>query len=298
MGNKVSSLPCTALGHGVGFGLLAVFMFSATLPATRVAVAGFEPLFVTFGRIAIAALLAVLLLAKRRERWPTRTEWKGLATVAVGVVVGFPLLSAWAMVHLPASHGAIILALLPLATAAMAVVRAGERPAPVFWLASVVGSGAVLTFALYRGAGALGQPDIALFGAIAAAALGYAEGGKLARTLGGWQVICWSLVLALPIALPFAFLFYPWASPPIALPPWLGLFYVALFSQFFAFFAWYRGLRDGGIARIGQLLLLQPFLTIAVSSVLLGEEIGWDIAAFAASVVILVALGRRASVRH
>lgn len=298
MSNKVSRLPCPALGHGVGFGLLAVFMFSATLPATRVAVAGFEPLFVTFGRIAIAAVLAVLLLAKRRERWPTPTEWKGLATVAAGVVIGFPLLSAWAMVHLPASHGAIILALLPLATAGMAVVRAGERPSPAFWLAAVVGSGAVLTFALYRGAGALGWPDIALFGAIAAAALGYAEGGKLARTLGGWQVICWSLVLTLPVALPLALLLYPWPSPPTALPPWLGLFYVALFSQFFGFFAWYRGLHDGGIARIGQLLLLQPFLTIAISSVLLGEEVGWDIAVFSGFVVVLVALGRRAPVRH
>jgi len=284
------------LGHGVGFGLLAVSIFSATLPATRVAVAGFEPLFVTFGRVVIAALLAAALLIKRRERQPTWTEWKGLAIVAAGVVVGFPLLSAWAMVYLPASHGAIVLALLPLATAGMAVIRAGERPSSAFWWVAAVGSATVLAFTLRGGAGRLYWPDIALFGAIVAAALGYAEGGKLARSLGGWQVICWSLILALPVALPYAFLYYPWGSPPAAPAPWLGLLYVALFSQFLGFFAWYRGLHDGGIARIGQLQLLQPFLTIVISSALLGEKMGWDIIAFAGLVVALVAFGRRASV--
>lgn len=289
----------TVLRGGVCFGLLGVLQFSGTLPATRLAVAGFEPQFVAFGRIVLAAVLAGLLLFWRGERRPAPHEWKRLAIVAAGVVVGFPLLSAWAMVSLPASHGALVLALLPLATAGMAALRAGERPSPRFWLAALAGSLLVAVFALHRGAGeflSFAWADLALLGAVIAAALGYAEGGVLARTLGGWQVICWSLLVALPLALPLALLSYPWQAPPGALSPWLGLLYVALFSQLIGFFAWYRGLRDGGIARIGQLLLLQPFLTMVISALLLGERVAWSAYLFAVLVVLCVALGRGAAV--
>lgn len=283
---------------GLLYGFVGVFGFSLTLPATRAAVADFTPLFVGLGRGFVAAIIAAIVLALSRQPLPSWKQLKELTIVAFGVVLGFPLLSAWAMERLPAAHGAVVLGLLPLATALAAVVRAGERPSLNFWLASIVGSATVVGFALIDGVGQLQLGDLALLGSIVAAAIGYAEGGRLAQSLGGWQVISWALVLAVPVeVLPLAISLEHqnlFASPTA----WLGFGYVSLVSQYLAFFAWYRGLAVGGVARVGQLQLLQPFLTILASALLLGEEITHLTAGAAFVVVMSVAVGRQTSVQR
>jgi drug/metabolite transporter (DMT)-like permease len=284
---------------GLLLGLLGVALFSLTLPATRIAVASLDPVTVGLGRAVVAALLAGALLLATRQRWPRGREWRSLAIVALGVVLGFPLLSAWAMTQVPAAHGAVVLGVLPLATAAFGALLAGERPVPLFWAVGLLGSALVVVFALREGGGEVTWPDLALLAAVAAAALGYAEGARLSRTLGGWQVISWALVLSAP------FLLWPVAEAVAevelaALPwqAWAAFAYVALISQFVAFFAWYRGLALGGIAKVGQLQLLQAFFTLGFAALLNGEAIGWDTLGFALAVVACVAVGRRLPVRR
>ena len=280
---------------GLWYGLLGVLSFSLTLPATRVAVAYLDPTVVGLGRALVAAVLAAVLLKATRQRLPTRVELHSLAIVACGVILGFPFLSAWALRQVPAAHGAIVIGLLPLATAFAAAVRVGERPSWQFWLASVAGSAIVIVFALVSGGG-LHMADLALLGAVAAGALGYAEGGRLARTLGGWQVISWALVLAAPfISIPVGIALWQHgaAAPPSA---WLAFGYVAVVSQFLGFFAWYRGLALGGVARVSQIQLLQPFLTLVASALLLHEQVTLATVLVALVVMLTVALGRRAAV--
>lgn len=282
--------------QGFWYGLAGVASFSLTLPATRVAVGAFAPVTVGLGRALVAAVLAAAALRLARQPLPRGAQWRSLALVAAGVILGFPLLSAWAMQRVPATHGAIVLGLLPLATAGAAALRAGERPSRSFWLAAAAGSAVVLAFALGTGAGRLQAEDLALLGAVAAAALGYAEGGRLARDLGGWQVIAWALVIAAPVlALPVAVAVWRtgMSGPPQA---WLAFGYVAAVSQFAGFVAWYKGLALGGVARVGQLQLLQPFLTILASGLLLDEPVTPGTFAAALLVVATVALGRRAPI--
>ena len=281
---------------GLIYGFIGVFCFSLTLPATRAAVADLDPTIVGLGRALVASVLAACYLFFRRQPLPSRVQFKSLFLVAAGVVVGFPLLSAWAIHRVPAAHGAIVLGLLPLATAVAGALRAGERPSGAFWLASSVGSAAVIAFALFTGGGRLHPADIALVGAVIAAALGYAEGGKLARDLGGAPVICWALLVAAPfLVVPVGFALYQhgFSASPTA---WLGFAYVSVVSMFFGFFAWYRGLALGGIARVGQIQLLQPFLTLLGSAVLLGEKITPVTVGFAVVVVFCVAAGRKTAV--
>lgn len=281
-----------ARGHGVLWGLVGVTSFSLTLPATRAAVEALNPFFVALGRALVAGLIAAAVLTLTRSRHPTRAEWRLLVPSALGVVFGFPLFTTWAMKYAPATHGAVVLAILPLATAAAGAVVAHERPSAGFWAVGVLGSAVVIAFALHEGSGALHVADLALLAAVASAAIGYAWGAKAAASLGGWQAISWSLVICLPILLPMV----PWAASSdfVAVPmrSWLGFAYVAVVSQYVGFFAWYRGLSEGGIARVGQLQLLQPFLTILASAVLLGEPAGSAVWGFAALVVALVAIGR------
>lgn len=278
--------------------MVAVTAFSLTLPATRVAVAELDPVFVGLGRSVVAAVIALFILLFARPRLPTRAQWRGLIIVALGVVVGFPLLTAWAMQRVPASHGAILLGLLPLATAAAAALRAKERPSRGFWIVGIVGSALVVIFALISGAGKPTFSDLALLAAVLAAALGYAEGGRLAQTLGGWQVICWALVLAAPFLLvPVAVVGLPLGAP-ISLNAWLAFAYVALVSQLLGFFIWYHALALGGIARVSQLQLLQPFLTLFAAGLLLGERITPLMVAFAVAVVVSVAVGKKMPVQR
>lgn len=253
-------------------GLVGVVCFSVTLPVTRLAVPQMGGTFVGLGRALVAAVLAGILLWLRREPLPDRRHWPALAVVALGVVVGFPLLSALALKGLPAAHSAVLVGLLPAATAVMAVVRAGERPSAAFWGSCAVGAVSVLLFAAAEGAGMPRLGDLQLLGAVLAAAVGYAEGGRLARELEGWRVICWALILAAP------FLVVPvWLSSGTvshATPAaWAAFAYVSSVSMFLGFFAWYRGLALGGVARVGQIQLLQPVLTLAWAALILGEAI-------------------------
>jgi drug/metabolite transporter (DMT)-like permease len=269
-------------------GLLGVLGFSFTLPATRLAVEELDPTLVGLGRAAVAALPAALLLALWREQLPDRATLGRLALVALGVVFGFPLLSALALREVTAAHGAVIVGLLPAATAILAVVRAGERPSPGFWLASGAGLAAVLAFAATQGAGLPGTADLLVLGAVGLGAVGYAEGGALARELGGSRVICWALVLSLPLTLPAGVASAAAGGLDAGADAWLGFAYVAIVSMFLAFFAWYAALGRGGVAKIGQVQLVQPLLTLGWAAALLGEHVG--AATLAASLAVLASV--------
>jgi drug/metabolite transporter (DMT)-like permease len=273
-----------------------VLCFSFTLPATHLADPAFGGIIVGLGRAIIAAGLAGLVLVLRREALPPRHTWLGLLLVALGVVIGFPLFSALALEGTSVAHGAIVNGLLPAATAIGGVWRAKERPPVLFWLSSIAGTLAVLLFVIVQGGGHLQPGDGWMLAAVAAGAVGYTEGGRLARELGGWRVICWALVLAAPI------LVFPVGWDLIHhrvqadLPAWLGLGYVSVFSMFLGFFAWYRGLALGGIARISQLQLLQPLLTIGWAALFLGEALTPITGLTAALVVLCVAVGQRSRI--
>lgn len=297
MAGRAVAAPARGMG-GMAYGLLGVLGFSLTLPATRVAVAYLDPTLVGLGRALVAAVLAGVVLLVTRAPRPTGGQWRRLIVVALGVILGFPLLSAWAMTHLPAAHGAIVLGVLPLATALAGAVRSHEQPSAGFWLASLAGSAVVIGFSLSQGAGRLDGADLVLLAAVAAAAVGYAEGGRLAVELGGAPVICWALLLAAPfLVLPvgWAVAAHGWQAPPQA---WIAFAYVSLISQLLAFFAWYRGLALGGVARVSQLQLLQPFLTVVLAALLLGETVTWTMLGAAVLVVITIVLGRRTGVRR
>jgi len=279
---------------GYLFGFVGVASFSLTLPATRLAVAALDPVFVGLGRAVVAAVLAAIVLAVRRAPWPGWALLPRLALVAGGVVVGFPLFSAWAMQSAPAAHGAVVIGLLPLATAMAAAWIAHERPSRLFWLCAIFGSAVVAGFALWRGGGAPQAADGLLVLAVASAAIGYAEGGRLARTLPSWQVICWALVIAAPlVAIPTALA----ADARLLAAPvsaWAGFAYVSVVSMFLGFFAWYRGLAQGGIAAVGQVQLVQPFLTIFASAWILDEQIEAATIVAAGLVIASIVVGRRA----
>jgi drug/metabolite transporter (DMT)-like permease len=285
--------------RGMLLGLVGVAMFSLTLPFTRMAVAELDPLFIAFGRALGAALLAGLWLGWRRAPLPPRAALLPLALVALGVVIGFPLLSSIALRWVPASHGAVLAGLLPLMTALYSAMRGDERPSAAFWLMAVLGAALVIAFALSQGGGALHLADLLMFLAVAAGAVGYAEGGKLARTLGGPETISWALLLALPLVAPLL----AWHYGPrldafagVGAAAWTGLAYMTVFSMFIGFFFWYRGLALGGIARVGQVQLLQPFMSLVGAAVLLGEPLTLHNSLFALAVIAVVFAGRRLQV--
>lgn len=283
---------------GMWLGLVGVAIFSLTLPFTRLAVAELNPVFVAFGRAVVAAVCAVALLWRIKAVRPTISQWKSLLVTSLGVVVGFPLFSSVAMRYVPAAHGAIVLGILPLATALFGALRFGERPSAGFWLAALFGSAIVVWFALRQGGGSFHWADMALFAAVIAAAMGYAEGGRLSQTMGGQQVICWALVLSLPILLPLT-IWLGWQYGVSASPKaWLGFAYVSLFSMFIGFFFWYKGLALGGIARVGQVQLLQPFMTLLGAALILDEVLDTTNLLFALAVIAVVAIGRQMAVRR
>lgn len=271
-------------------GLLGVLAFSFTLPATRVAVEELDPTFVGIGREALAALPAALLLVLLRGPRPTRSQLLRLGLVALGVVFGFPLFTALALRELTSAHSAVVVGLLPAATAVAAVVRAGERPSRRFWLASLAGLVAVLAFAASQGAGLISGADLLILAAVVLGAIGYAEGGALARELGGWRVICWALVLSAPISVPVAVVAAAGSDMSASSDAWLGFAYVTAVSALLGFFAWYAGLARGGVAKIGQVQLVQPLLTLAWSALLLGEDVNAT-TLFAAVLVVLCVVG-------
>ncbi|HEX8605509.1 MAG TPA: DMT family transporter [Pseudoduganella sp.] len=284
---------------GMLLGLAGVAIFSLTLPFTRLAVSELDPLFVTMGRAVVAALLAGLWLWWQRAPLPGRAALPALAIVSGGCVIGFPLLTSFAMRALPASHGAVLVGILPLATALFAALRGHERPSAGFWCAALAGSGLVIGFALGQSGGTLHLADVLMLGAVVAAGMGYAEGGRLAQAMGGQQVISWALLLSLPVALPLA----AWdiwrhggdlgAAGPAA---WGGFAYTCVFSMFVGFIFWYRGMAKGGVARVGQVQLLQPFLTLLGAAAVLGEPLQASHLLFALAVIGTVALGRKMAV--
>lgn len=279
--------------EGWGSGLLGVVIFSGSLPATRVAVAGFSPLFLTSARATIAALLGLALLGLWRQTPPRRRDMGSLAVVALGVVIGFPLLTALALQYVTSAHSIVFIGLLPLVTAGFAVLRGGERPKPLFWLFSSLGSASIAAFALANGGPASLKGDLLMCAAIVLCGLGYAEGARLSRHLGGWQVISWALVLAAPLMLLLTLMTLPTSLQGIGMPAWFGLAYVSVFSMLVGFVFWYRGLALGGIAGVGQLQLFQPFFGLALAGILLREPIAWTMIAATGLVVICVSFARR-----
>jgi drug/metabolite transporter (DMT)-like permease len=279
--------------EGWGSGAIGMTIFSGSLPATRAALEGFAPLFLTGARATLAALLAALCLALLRQPLPGRRDLASLAIVSLGVVVGFPLLTALALQHITSAHAIVFVGLLPLSTALFGVLRGGERPRPLFWLFALLGAAAVSGFALSQDGAASPIGDVAMIAAIIVCGLGYAEGAMLTRRLGGWQVISWALVLSSPPMLLLTVLTWPGASHGITGAAWLGLAYVSVFSMFIGFAFWYRGLARGGTATVGQLQLLQPFLGLAFASLLLHEPVSADMIGAAAIVVLCVAMARR-----
>ena len=280
---------------GLWWGLLGVLAFSFTLPFTRIAIGGLSPLFIGSGRAVVAALLAGIALVATRQRIPTGAQWGRLAIVAGGVVAGFPLLTSFAMTTTPASHGAVVIGLLPAATAVAVVLRTRERPASSFWVFAVLGAvGAVVFAALQNGGlGALTGADLLLFGAVVAAAIGYAEGGLLARELGSWQTISWALIVAAPLMAALTVVSAV-QQPPAATPvQWLAFAYLAAVSMFLGFFAWYRGLAIGPMAQVSQIQLVQPVMSIAWAVLLLHEPIGWATAVGGLAVIACAALAVR-----
>jgi len=282
--------------RGLLWGLLGVAAFSLTLPATRAAVPSLGVAFVFLGRVTGAGLAAALILLLTRQPLPRHEDWSGLIITSLGVVLGFPLLTTLAMMYVPASHGAVVVGLLPISTAVAGVVLAGERPSAGFWLASSAATAIVLAFILQSSGARLSLPDTALIGAVLAAACGYAKGGQLAGRLGSWQVICWSLAMALPVTATASILFVNLPQQPVAHAAWIGFAYVTLVSQLTGFFAWYYGLALGGIARVSQTQLFQLFFTLAASAWLLGETIDGRILIYGTAVVITVAIGARARI--
>jgi drug/metabolite transporter (DMT)-like permease len=278
---------------GMVHGTIGMVIFAGSLPATRAAVIGLDTGFITAGRAAITGLLAIALLAMRRQRLPRRKEWFPLLVVAGGVVLGFPLLSALALRSVPATHAIVFVGMLPLMTALFAVLRAGERPRAAFWPWAVAGSAVVGGYAMLHDGAGFAMPDLFMLGAILVCGLGYAEGSRLSRQLGSWQTICWALIISLPVSLPVMLLRWPAALADVPLPSWIGFAYVSLLSMFIGFFFWYRGLSLGGAARVGQIQLFQPFLGLALAALTLGEHVSPDIFAVAAIVGLCVWRARR-----
>jgi drug/metabolite transporter (DMT)-like permease len=286
--------PSTSHLRGTLLGFIGVAIFSLTLTVTKFAVKELDPVFLSIGRTVAAGACAILILLATRQPWPSFTDIKKLMVVAAGVVFGFPLFSAIAMKSAPASHGSVVLGLLPLATACMSTIFAGERPTLMFWLWSLLGSTLVVIYALWDGGAALHGADSLLLLAVVTASMGYAAGGALSRKLGGWQVICWALVIALPLTVPITVYTGSHIMGPISTQSWLCFAYLALMSQLIGFFAWNKGLAIGGVARVGQVQLLQGFMTQASAALLLGEVLTMRSLVFAGLVGVCVWMGRRA----
>jgi len=278
---------------GMLFGLLGVLSFSLTLPATRFVIPYLDPIFIGLGRAVIAATFAVVLLMVMKQPIPSKNQFYRLAITAMGVVIGFPVFSAWAMQTVPASHGGVVLGVLPLATAIAAVLVSHERPSVGFWISGLLGGAIVTIYALLNGVGSLHIGDLFLFFSIVSAAIGYAVGGQLSKEMGGWQVICWALLISLPFIIGPTLIFAPADALDIPISVWLIFLYLALVSQLFGFFLWYKGLALGGIARVSQTQLIQPFLTIAAAALFINEFIDIKTIVFALLVTSAVVVGKK-----
>ena len=282
---------------GLLLGFVGTCLFAGTLPATRLAVTGFDPFFLTVARATLAGIAGVAVLLVTRRSLPPHRLWPELAAAAICTVLAYPLLAALAMMTVPAAHGGVVLGILPLATAALAAWLAHERPSPGFWIASVAGAAIVLVFVFRRNDGtAFGLGDVFLLGLVIVGALGYTLSGRLSARMPGWEVISWQVAMFLPLFALASFLLWPQHIEQVLAPPWAGLAYVALISQYSAFFVFNAGMAMGGIARVGQMTLLQPFVIVALAWPVNGEPISVETLGFAAAVVATVLIGQRARV--
>jgi drug/metabolite transporter (DMT)-like permease len=282
--------------RGYFLGIIGVAIFSLTLPFSHLAVRELDPVFVSVGRTVVAGLASLIILLATRQPQPSRADALRLLVVIAGVIFGFPVFSTIAMKTVDASHGTVVLGLLPLSTAFMSTIFAGERPSAAFWAWSLLGSVLVVTFALWQGDMTLRGADVLLLLAVLAAGMGYAAGGALSRKLGGWQVICWALVMALPVTLPVTLFLAVKIDQPVQWISWTSFFYLALFSQLIGFFAWNAGLATGGVARVGQVQLLQTFMTLFAAWAFFGEALSLRAIIFACLVALCVWMGRKAQV--
>lgn len=274
-------------------GFICVVIFSGSLPATKIAINGFSPDFLTVGRATITGLIALLILGLLRQKLPTKAHLIPLAIVAVGGVIGFPLLTSLALRYVSSAHSIVFTGLLPLVTAFFAVIRARERPRKLFWMFSVLGSLFVIGFALFQGGQSTLLGDTYMIAAILLCGLGYAEGAVLSKQLGSWQVICWALVISFPIMLVLGIVLWPDNLTTIPTSAWARLLYVSLFSMLIVFFFWYRGLTEGRIASVGQLQLLQPFIGLLLSAWLLNEAVSGLMIASTCGVLLCVAASKK-----
>ena len=276
-------------------GFAGIVVFSGSMPATRAAVMALDPFFVTTARASIAGCIAGIALLLMRAPRPSREDVQRLLITAAGVVLAFPLLSGLALQHISSARSLVFLGLLPLSTSLFGVLRGGERPPALFWLFALLGAGVIGIFALARGAESSLQGDLLMVLAVILCGLGYAEGGVLARHMGGVRVICWALVLSLPPMLVGVLVTLPADLAPVPAFAWGGFVYVTLFSMLIGFVFWYRGLALGGIAAISQLQLLMPLLGLLWSALLLHETIGRSMLWATAGVILCVAGARRFS---
>ncbi len=291
--------PLSRETRGLWYGLLGVVIFAMTLPMTRLAVGPaldpqLPPLFVTAGRAAVAGLLSIGYLLATGSARPQRRQWLALAVCAAGTVVGFPLFLSLALRQVDAMHAAVVTGVLPLATAVAAAWSFRQRPSNGFWVCAVLGCALVLAFAAHQGSGALGAADVLLLLAVASAAIGYVAGARLSMQISAEQVICWVLVMSLPLTAPVMWASWPaHDAHPIKPSAWLGFGYVTLFSMWLGFFAWYRGLALGGTVRVSQVQLVQPFLALLFAVPVLGERLDATTVTFSLAVIAIVFIGKK-----
>ncbi|PCI27655.1 MAG: EamA family transporter [SAR324 cluster bacterium] len=279
-------------------GLFAVICFGLTLPITKFVIGHMNPIFIGLGRACLAALVAAILLAIFRVPLPSKDQFKKLIIVVLGVVIGFPIFTALAMNYVPASHGGVVIGLLPLVTAIIAAIISKERPSYGFWIMGLVGSSLVIVFTLLEGGGSFHIADLALLGAVISAGFGYAVGAKLAKEMPGWQVICWSLVIAFPFILIPAWINRPPEVLSLPASVWAGFIYLSLVSQLFGFFFWYKALAMGGVARVSQVQLNQTFVTLFAATLFLGEPLKINTILFAILIVAVVAIGKKMPIQQ
>ncbi len=279
---------------GLVLGFAGVFLFGGTLPMTRLAVSALDPLFLTATRATIAGCAGMSLLLVLRRPFPGLAQWRLLAAAGLCTIVGFPVLMALAMASVPAAHGGVVLGIMPLATVAAATMVTHERPSAGFWLASAVGALIVVAFMLRHGeAGGIGLGDLYLLGTVVAGGFGYALSGRLAQRMPGWEVISWQVALFLPLAAVAMFMLRPASLAHVPLAAWGGLAYVSFISQFLAFFVFNAAMAMGGVARVGQLNLMQPFVIVALAWPVNGEPIELSTLGYAAAVVATVLIGQQ-----
>jgi drug/metabolite transporter (DMT)-like permease len=284
---------------GLLLGLAGMLLFGGTLPATRLTVSALDPLFLTAARATIAGCAGLLLLVTLRRPLPTRTMWFELFVTGLCTIVGFPVLMALAMAKVPAAHGGVVLGIMPLVTVAAASLVTHERPSAGFWLASLAGAAIVIMFVLRQSeAHSFALGDFYLLGTVIAGAFGYALSGRLSMQRPGWEVISWQVAMFMPPAAFAAFALWPQHLADTPLPAWIGLTYVSFVSQFFAFFVFNAAMAMGGVARVGQLTLLQPFVIVALAAPVNGEPIRLSTLLYAAAVVATVVIGQRMRVKR